>query len=95
MVYEGIQIHSLVQPAIVAFGNEEGDNYSQPARVWLRARVLVEDSAAEKQKAVKAPGARRTETTRQFGPPEPKVEGYKQISFVFIYFSKYMSPAQV
>jgi hypothetical protein len=34
-----LPIRMVIQPAMLAFGNEEGTNYSSEPRVWMRARV--------------------------------------------------------
>ncbi|KAG9496348.1 hypothetical protein J7337_012935 [Fusarium musae] len=40
--YEGSRIVVVVQPAIVVYGTERGDNYSCMRRVWAPAKVLID-----------------------------------------------------
>jgi hypothetical protein len=40
--YEGSRIVMVVQPAIVVYGTERGDNYSCMRRVWAPAKVLID-----------------------------------------------------
>ena len=77
-LHNSLPIRMVVQPGIVAYGNEEGENYSQPPRVWLQALVWVEYTEAEEaettstqkrrksekeREAVEAPESRRTQAT--------------------------------
>ncbi|KAF5972517.1 hypothetical protein FCOIX_9311 [Fusarium coicis] len=41
--YEGSHIVVVVQPAIVVYGTERGDNYSCMRRVWAPAKVLIDE----------------------------------------------------
>lgn len=45
--YHGRRILMVVQPAIVAFGTEDGRGYDEISRVWLKARVLMGESEDE------------------------------------------------
>jgi hypothetical protein len=49
--YDGLPVGIVVQPAIVAFGTEEGQGYSAISRVWLKARVWVDRTGARRQEA--------------------------------------------
>lgn len=46
-VYHGRRILMVVQPAIVAFGTEDGRKYDEISRVWLNARVLKGEPEGE------------------------------------------------
>lgn len=39
--YHGRRILMVVQPAVVAFGTEDGRDYGEISRVWLKARVWM------------------------------------------------------
>jgi len=41
---DGRKILLCIQPAVLAFGNENGENYDK-SKVWAKAIVLVEDNA--------------------------------------------------
>jgi hypothetical protein len=41
---DGLQVGMVVHPAIVAYGNENAENYSWQPRVWMKASVWVEDA---------------------------------------------------
>ncbi|KAF5620237.1 hypothetical protein F52700_11557 [Fusarium sp. NRRL 52700] len=40
--YDGSPVVVVVQPAIVVYGTESGDNYSCMRRVWMPAKVLID-----------------------------------------------------
>lgn len=43
-LYDGLPICIVVQPAIVAFGNQSGENYSSMTRIWSQGIVWVQGS---------------------------------------------------
>ncbi|KAG6365979.1 hypothetical protein INS49_000155 [Diaporthe citri] len=45
--YHGRRMLMVVQPAIVAFGTEDGRDYDEISRVWLKARVLMGEPEGE------------------------------------------------
>lgn len=56
--YEGSAIVMVVQPAIVVYGTERGDNYSCMRRIWAPAKVLIDGvSISTKRKAETRAGA--------------------------------------
>ena len=52
--YDGLPVEMVVQPAIVAFGTEDGQGYSAISRVWLKGRVWIGGGGQRQQEAEEA-----------------------------------------
>ena len=60
--YDGRRIDLVVVPAIIAYGNEQGENYGE-YKIWMPATVWISDTDRDEQAAISSTAERASSDT--------------------------------